>query len=186
MYGPLLDRRLVDFLMFDWLDAESLLESPRFADHSAETVGAIVDLASRIAENEFLPCYQTGDRNEPQLRADGVRIDPDVAAAVRAFCDAGLSSGPFDAELDGMQLPETVHAVVMAHFMAANLAASAYPMLSIANARLIAAFGSPTQVERFAKPQIAGAMLGTMCLSEPQAGSSLADITTRAVADGET
>lgn len=69
----------------------------------------------------------------------------------------------------------------MAQFMAANIATAAYAMLTIANARLLVAHGSDTQIEIFARPQIAGQVLGTMCLSEPQAGSSLGDIRTRAL-----
>ena len=183
--ASVLSRRLVDFLVFDWLEADGLSSRARFADHSRETLSAVIDLAERVAENDFLPHYKSGDRDEPQLGPDGVTVSPGIRQAVRTFLDAGLNAGPFDAGLGGLQLPELVHAVVMAETMAANIAASAYPMLSIGNARLIAAFGSPAQVEAFAVPQMSGAALGTMCLSEPQAGSSLADITTRAVPDDE-
>jgi alkylation response protein AidB-like acyl-CoA dehydrogenase len=68
--------------------------------------------------------------------------------------------------------------------MAANIATAAYPMLTVANARLLATFGQPGQIETFARPLVEGRWFGTMCLSEPQAGSSLSDITTRAVSDG--
>jgi alkylation response protein AidB-like acyl-CoA dehydrogenase len=185
MADNILSRKLVDFLVFDWLQAEALSSRPRFADHSRETMDAVIDLAGKVAENDFLPHYKAADRDEPQLTPDGVRVHPDVAKGVRTFIEAGLSAGPFDTELGGLQLPELVHAAVMANCMAANLATSAYPMLSIGNARLIAAFGTKAQIEAFATPQVEGRALGTMCLSEPQAGSSLADITTRAVADGE-
>jgi len=183
--AAILSRRLVDFLVFDWLGAAELLQRARFADHSRETFDAVIDLAERVAQNDLLPHYKSADRDEPELTAEGVKVSPGIRQGVRTFLDAGLNAGPFDAGLGGMQLPELVHAAVMANAMAANLAASAYPMLSIGNARLIAAFGTPEQIEAFAMPQLAGAALGTMCLSEPQAGSSLADIATRAVADGE-
>ena len=68
--------------------------------------------------------------------------------------------------------------------MAANIATAAYPMLTVANARLLASFGLPGQIETFARPLVEGRWFGTMCLSEPQAGSSLSDVTTRAVTDG--
>lgn len=180
-----LRRQDLDFLL-GWLDLPALLARAPFADHSAETVASILDTAGRLAENAFLPHYKTADSDEPRLTPEGVKVHPEVAAAVRTFADLGLMAGPFDAEIGGLQLPEVVHAAVMANFFAANIATAAYPMLTIANARLLAAFGTPAQVEAFVQPMLSGAALGTMCLSEPQAGSSLADILTRAEPDGET
>jgi len=185
MPTPLLSRRDIDFLIFDWLRIDDLFARERFAEHSRETVTAVIDLAERLTEAEFLPHYKDADRDEPKLRADGVEVHPAVRAAVRAFSEAGLAAGPFDASLGGLQLPELVHTAVMAYSMAANVATTAYPMLSIGNSRLLSTFGTPAQIEAFVRPQVEGRALGTMCLSEPQAGSSLADIATRAEADGE-
>jgi alkylation response protein AidB-like acyl-CoA dehydrogenase len=77
-----------------------------------------------------------------------------------------------------------VCAASYAYFAAANAATAAYPLLTVANARLIAAFGSAAQFDMFGKPETEGRWFGTMCLSEPQAGSSLAEIRTKAVPDG--
>ena len=77
-----------------------------------------------------------------------------------------------------MGLPYLVCCASFAQFAAANIATSAYVMLTVANASLIVAFGTRAQIEQFAKPQIEGRWFGTMCLSEPQAGSSLGDIRT--------
>src|SRR5262249_687347 len=90
----------------------------------------------------------------------------------------------FPAELAGMGMPHVACSASFAIFAAANIATVAYAMLTVANARLIATFGTPQQIETFARPQIAGQWFGTMCLSEPQAGSSLADIRTRATPEG--
>jgi alkylation response protein AidB-like acyl-CoA dehydrogenase len=173
------------FLLFDWLRLDTLLARDRFADHDRASVQAVLDLAHRLAADAFLPHYKKADAEEPRLVDGRVRVHPEVRDGVRAFCAAGFTAGPFDAALGGQQLPELVHAAVMAAFMSANLATTAYPMLAIANARLIAAFGSPAQIERFAKPQIRGDALGTMCMSEPECGSSLSDITTRAEPESE-
>ncbi len=185
MPAPLLDRRDLDFLLFDWLRVGKLLERPHYAEHSRESLDAVLDLSEKLAMSAFLPTLKPGDRHEPELGAEGVTVLPEIAAAVRQYADAGLPAAPFPQSLGGMQLPLSLHCASIAHFMAASLAASAYPMLSIANARLLARFGSPMQVEAFALPQIRGEALGTMCLSEPQAGSSLADIRTLATFEGE-
>lgn len=185
MPAPLLDRRDIDFLLFDWLRIERLFERPFFAEHNRDTVAAVLDLSDRLATNAFLPTFKRGDQHEPRLTDAGVRVLPEIADAVREYAQTGLLAGPFDAADSGMQLPLLLHYASIAHFFAASLAASAYPMLSIGNARLLVAFGNEAQKEAFAQPQIRGEALGTMCLSEPQAGSSLADIRTLATPDGE-
>ena len=181
MAAPIINRQDLDFLLYDWLGLEALLERERYTGHGRGTVDAVLDLSERLAADKFLSHYKRSDQEEPELTPDGVRVLPEIREAVRAYADAGLLAAPFDSALGGMQLPELVHTASMALFMAANIATSAYPMLTIGNARLIVAFGTKEQIEVFARPEIEGRMLGTMCLSEPQAGSSLADIRTRAV-----
>lgn len=184
--ADLLNRKDIDFLLHDWLKIDSLFAAPRFAEHGRETTAALLDLAERLAEDTFLNHYKAADANEPQMTPQGgARIIPEIGEGVKAFAEAGMMAAPFAEEIGGLQFPQVVYQAAMAHFFAANVATAAYPMLATANARLIATFGSPAQVEAFAMPALTGEHLGTMCLSEPQAGSSLADIRTRAVADGE-
>lgn len=185
MENTLINRRDLDFLLYEWLDAGSLCDRPAFADHSRETFDAVIDLSVKLATTEFLPHYKMADQIEPRLENGIVHVLPEISHALKAFAEAGMASASFPAELGGQQLPNLVHMASLGVFMAANIATAAYPMLSIANARLISKYGSAAQVEAFALPQIEGRWLGTMCLSEPQAGSGLGDITTRAVEDGE-
>ncbi len=185
MNSILVNRRDLDFLLHDWLRVETLAARSPFADHGRETFDAVVDLARRLAEAEFLPHYKTADRVEPTLDEAGAHVLPEIGQALRAFADAGFFGASFGTELGGLALPHVIHTAAMAYFMAANVATSAYPMLTTGNAHLLVEFGTPAQIEAFARPEIAGRFFGTMCLSEPQAGSSLADITTRAVPDGE-
>ncbi len=182
---PFIDRRTLDFLLYDWLVADALTSCPRFAEHSRETFDAVLDLSARLADEHFAPHYKRSDRIEPSLDGENVNVLPDIKDALRAYADAGLFAASFDEALGGAQIPALVHAASTALTMAANIATAAYPMLTVANARLLTTFGTPAQIDAFARPQIEGRWFGTMCLSEPQAGSSLADITTRAVADGE-
>lgn len=181
MASGLVDRANLDFLLFDWLGLEEMLGRSRFSDHDRASVAALIDLADRLAGESFLSHYKASDRHEPVLEDGGVKVLPEIGAALRTFADAGFLAAPFPADLGGMQVPEMVQTASMAHFMAANISTAAYAMLTVANARLLVAHGSPRQVEAFALPQIEGRVLGTMCLSEPQAGSSLGDIRTRAV-----
>ncbi|MBO9559361.1 MAG: acyl-CoA dehydrogenase [Caulobacter sp.] len=174
MTTPLLDRRDVDFLIHTWLKAGG----------DRETTDAVLDLSETLATQAFLPHFKRNDVEEPELVDGEVRICPAIGEALKQYAELGLFSAGFPDELGGLGLPYLISTASFAFFAAANVATAAYPMLTVANARLIAAFGTAAQVETFAKPQIEGRWFGTMCLSEPQAGSSLADVRTRAVAEG--
>ncbi|MCC8926874.1 acyl-CoA dehydrogenase [Rhodococcus sp. I2R] len=177
-----LSRRDLDFLLYEWLDVESLTSAKRFAEHSKDTFDAVLDLCADIAHKHFEPHNKLSDAVEPRMRPDGtVEMIEDVKAALDVYSAAGLIAGQFDEALGGMQLPTTVARAAMAWFQAANASTSAYPFLTMANANLIATYGTAEQIDHYVRPMLEGKYFGTMCLSEPQAGSSLADITTRAV-----
>ncbi|HEX2072216.1 MAG TPA: acyl-CoA dehydrogenase [Geodermatophilus sp.] len=176
----ILSRRDLEFLLYEWLDAESLVKRPRYAEHSRETFDAVLELAEEIATEHFAPHNRTADENEPRMVDGRVELIPEVGRALRIFSEAGLMAGTFDEELGGMQLPHLVAQAALAWFKAANIGTAAYPFLTMANARLLITHGSAEQVDTYVRPMIEGRWFGTMALSEPQAGSSLADITTRA------
>lgn len=176
MSAQLLNRRDLDFLLHDWLKAEGLADR--------DTVDAILDLSETLAAAHFLTHYKRSDVEEPRLEDGAVRICPAIGEALAEYAALGLFSAGFSERQGGLGLPYLLCAASFAFFAAANVATAAYPMLTVANARLIAAFGTEAQLEQFARPQIEGRWFGTMCLSEPQAGSSLADIRTRATPDG--
>ena len=181
MAGSLiLSRRDVEFLLFEWLNVTDLLDRPRFAEHSPETFRAVLELAEQLATNDFAPHNRKADENEPHVVDGRVVLIDEVAPALRKLAESGLIASTFDAELGGLQLPVTVARAAMAWLQAANVGTSAYPFLTMANAALLVAHGSPEQIDTWVRPMLEGRYFGTMCLSEPQAGSSLADITTRA------
>ncbi|MFJ9317161.1 acyl-CoA dehydrogenase [Pimelobacter simplex] len=177
----LLSRRDLDFLLHEWLEVGALTDRDRYADHSRETFDAVLDLSAEVAAEHFAPHNALSDEHEPQFDGTTVTIIPEVKAALRAFADAGLIGAAMDAEAGGVQLPHVVQQACFAWFQAANVSTSGYPMLTMANANLLLAHATPEQVARFVPPMLEGRWFGTMCLSEPQAGSSLADVATRAV-----
>ncbi|MFG1677372.1 acyl-CoA dehydrogenase [Micromonospora sp. NPDC049282] len=176
----LLSRRDLAFLLHDWLDVSRLTERPRYAEHTRETFDAVLDLAARVAAEKFAPHNRAADTSEPTVDGGRVRTIPQVKAALDAFADTGLFAATLDESVGGMQLPHAVAAAAFAWFQAANVGTSAYPFLTLGNANLLLAHGSPEQVDTWVRPMVQGRFFGTMCLSEPQAGSSLADLTTRA------
>ena len=180
MQSKLLNRRDLEFVLYELLDIESLTRRPRFAEHSRETFDAALGTAQRIAEEKFAPHNRKADLNEPRFVDGRVELIPEISEALGAFSAAGFMAAAKDAELGGMQLPWVVAQACYAWFNAANVSTAAYPFLTVANANLIEAFGTPEQKRRYLPKLLAGRWFGTMCLSEPQAGSSLADIRTTA------
>ncbi|SCF20392.1 acyl-CoA dehydrogenase [Micromonospora chokoriensis] len=180
MPSTLLSRRDLDFLLHDWLRVSQLVERPRYAEHSRETFDDALDLAERVATEQFAPHNRAADLAEPTVDGQRVRLIPQVRAALDSFAETGLLTAGLDASVGGLQLPHTVAAACFAWFQAANVATSAYPFLTLGNANLLLAHGSAEQVDTYVRPMLDGRFFGTMCLSEPHAGSSLADITTRA------
>lgn len=183
MQSKILSRRDIDFLLYEWLDVESLTSRPRFQDHSRETFNAALNTAEQIATDLFAPHNKKNDNHEPHFDGEKVTIIPEVKTALDAFSAAGLMASGQDYEFDGMQLPYVVDKALSAWFTSANIATSAYIFLTVGNANALLKTATPRQVDRFVRPLLAGKFFGTMCLSEPQAGSSLSDITTRAEPD---
>jgi alkylation response protein AidB-like acyl-CoA dehydrogenase len=183
--SKILSVRDLEFLLYQWLDAESLTSRPRYADHSRETFDAALKVSEQIATDLFAPHNRLADLNEPHFDGERVHLVPEIRPALAAFAEAGLMAAGHDYELGGMQLPTLIEKACMAWFMGANVATAGYPFLTIGNANLLLAHGTPAQVETYVRPMLAGRFFGTMCLSEPQAGSSLSDIRTRADTDGD-
>jgi alkylation response protein AidB-like acyl-CoA dehydrogenase len=178
--STLLSRRDLDFLLYEWLQVDELTKRDRFAEHSRETFDAVLDLCEQLATRYFAPHNKKSDATEPRFDGEQVTVIGEVKEALDAFTQADLIGVAMDGEVGGAQLPVTVAEAGFAWFSAANISTAGYLMLTIANANLIAKFGTPDQIGAFLPPMLAGRFSGTMALSETQAGSSLADILTRA------
>ena len=180
MKSLLLSRRDLDFLLYEWLKVDELTSRKRFADHSRETFDGVLDLSEQLAERYFAPHNKKSDANEPTFDGQTVTMVPEVKEAWDAFVGADLIGMSMDESVGGAQLPAVVAQAAFAWIAAANVSTSGYLMLTIANANLLTKFGTPEQIETYVKPMLAGRFSGTMALSETQAGSSLADVATRA------
>ncbi|MCX5041813.1 acyl-CoA dehydrogenase [Aldersonia sp. NBC_00410] len=180
MRSTLLSRQDLEFLLYEWLGVEELTKRERYRDHSRETFDGVLDLSEQVATKYFATHNKLSDANEPRFDGERVHLIPEVEEALDAFARAELVGMTMDAAVGGAQLPAAVGNAAFAYFHAANVATAAYPLLTMANANLICRFGTAEQVDRFVAPMLAGRFHGTMALSEPQAGSSLADIVTRA------
>ncbi|MBK6866962.1 MAG: acyl-CoA dehydrogenase [Burkholderiales bacterium] len=182
-------RHLLEFLLYDWLKAETLTQRPRFADHSRETFDAVMDTCERIARERYAPFNRLVDTEEPrtEVEPDGslrVVLPRATHDARAAYAESGMLAAAQDYEHGGMQLPYLVEVAANAFFGKASISIGSN-LLTVGNASLLMVHGTPRQREVFAANEFNGRWAGTMCLSEPQAGSSLSDITTRAVLEDE-
>ena len=177
-------RQTVDFLLHDWLGVESLRLRARFADHSRETFDSVLDTCERIAREKFAPFNRLSDTEEPWFDGEKVHLPKASHDAAEAYFASGMLAAAQDYELGGMQLPCVVEMAANSFFSKAGIGIGGGGMLTSGNANLLMAHGTPMQRAVFAKNEFAGRFTGTMCLSEPQAGSSLSDVATRAVPDG--
>ncbi|NBP43844.1 MAG: acyl-CoA dehydrogenase [Betaproteobacteria bacterium] len=178
----------MDFLLHDWLRVDVLTQRERHAEHSRETFDAVLDTCERIAREKFAPFNRLVDTEEPRavLGEDGalkVILPQATHEAHRAYAQSGMLSAAQDHEMGGMQLPYTLESAANAFFAMASVSMGT-GLLTVGNANLLMAHGTQRQREVFARNAFLGRWSGTMCLSEPQAGSSLSDIATRALADG--
>lgn len=182
----IVDRRNIDFLLYEFLEVETLFATERYAAHDRAGVTAMLDSAEAIAGKHFQPIAAKLDAHEPKAVDGKVEIIPGVKEALEAFAEAGFFATVFDEADGGLQLPMSVHLLAAGIFQVANQPIANYAFLTIGNANMLRAFGSEEQIARYMPPMLEGRWFGTMCLSEPQAGSSLSDITCKAepLADG--
>ncbi|HEY1132409.1 MAG TPA: acyl-CoA dehydrogenase [Roseateles sp.] len=176
-------RETLNFLLFDWLKAGELTTRERFAEHSTETFAAVLDTCERIAREKFEPFNRLADTQEPHFDGERVQLPQATHDATLAYAESGMLAAAQDYDVGGMQLPCVIEMAGNAFFSKASVAMGGYAMLTSGNASLLMAHGTDTQRDVFARSEFAGRWFGTMCLSEPQAGSSLSDVATRAELD---
>ncbi len=179
--NPLISDAFVDHLINDVLELDALLALPAFAGHSrAETIGPWLSACRRVAREVLFPDYRLMDLEPPRFENGHVTVHPRMKVAWRELRELGVIVAGRPAAVGGQQLPLTVATVSHAYLMAGNLAAYAFAGLTTGAAHLIEAFGSASLKATFLDKMYSGEWTGTMALTEPQAGSSLADVTSRA------
>ncbi len=178
--NPLIDDGLVDFILYSVLDAESLCELEVYRQHSKETFDLYIDSVRRFSRRDLLPTYKPMDEEPPVFRDGRIHTHPALPGLYEQMIDLGVLTATRPESVGGQQMPMLIHTMASAYLMAANLSAYGYIGLTLGAGHLIEAFGSDELKERFMTKMYAGDWTGTMALTEPQAGSSLADISTTA------
>ena len=166
-------------------DLPGLAALPGFEDCDAETAAAILDEAGKLANEVWAPTNRPGDQAGCQWENGVVRLPEGFPGAYGALVEGGWLSLPFEPAHGGQGLPWTLALAVQETWHAANMSLGLCPLLSQGAIELLQAHGSADQKARFLPNLIAGTWSGTMNLTEPQAGSDLGAITTRAEPDGD-
>ena len=175
-----LNQRDIDFLLYEFLDTESLLSRARYAEHSRESFDATINGAKNIAEKYYADHYHKGDAEEPIFEGNSVTLIPEIQTAWDATVEFGLLGASYDFEEGGVQLPEIICKVCGTYIQAANSGSSGYYFVTAAASNVIRAFGNEEQKSLFLSSMMDGRSAGTMALTEPAQGSTLGDITTSA------
>ena len=180
MANPLLDDRDVDFLLYDVHHVDRLCALPYFEEHSRETFDLFLGSVRRLAREVLFPAYKPMDEAPPTFSGGRVRVHAEMHRIYPRVVELGLISAARPHEVFGMQLPTSIFMTAQAYLGAANLSACGFLFLTTGAAHLVETFGNEALRRSYMEPMYSGAWTGTMALTEPQAGSSLADVTTTA------
>jgi len=173
------------FVLEELLGAGSLAASPELADYSDELARSVLEEAARFAEGVLEPLNRPGDLHGARWTPDGVVTAPGFRDAYRQFAAGGWTALGADPKFGGQPAPRVLVSAAGEFWGSACLAFKLGPMLTHGAMHALELCGSAAQKERYLPKMISGEWTGTMVLTEPQAGSDLGLVRTRAVPDGD-
>ena len=180
MADKYVDIDTLKYMLYDVHKLEDLLERERFADHDKESLDMFLESTKDFADRELFPFIKEMDE-KPAYHKDGkVYVHSQVETMMKKGGELGFISASFDYDIGGMQIPLMAHTAATYILDAANNHLPGYAGLTQGAAELIIHFASKDLLETFVPNMLSGKWGGTMCLTEPQAGSSLSDIVTKA------
>ena len=172
--------RNLKFVLFEVHDVESLTQYDYYAEHNRKMFDMVLKAAGKLGKDLLFPVFEEMDRNQPELVNGEVQVHPAVRKIMKEFGEGGWITARVPFDLGGEQLPHLMADACEYIFQCANYSANAYNGLTVGAANLIETFGSKELYDTFTPKMYQGQWQGTMALTEPEAGSSLSDITTTA------
>ena len=180
--APLADMR---FTLNEIVNLAEVAALPGCEQAAPDIVDQVLEEAAKLAGDVIAPLNAVGDRERSRLENGVVRTPKGFAEAYRSYVEGGWNALPFDPEHGGQGLPQVVSTAVLEMWTSANMAFSLCPLLTIGAVELLQAHGSPEQKRLYLGKMISGEWTGTMNLTEPQAGSDVGALRTRAVKKGD-
>jgi alkylation response protein AidB-like acyl-CoA dehydrogenase len=172
--------RNLKFMLYEVFDVEAFTGYEYFQEHEREIFDMVLETALRIGKDLLQPALGEMDKNPPEFIDGKIKVHPVVRPFMKECGEGGWIAAGAPFELGGQQLPLMISAAFRFILSAANYSASVYPLLTSGAAHLIESFGTQDMIDTYIPKMFSGDWQGTMALTEPQAGSSLADITTLA------
>jgi len=185
MEEKFLSRQTLNFLLFEMLEIQNLSQHEYYNEYNKEALDMVLGTANKMAADLLRPNLREMDKNPPAFKDGDVHVHPVVRTFMRKCGEVGLISAHFPFDEGGQQLPHSIFLAYTYIFTAANYSLSVYPGLTSGAANLILTFGSTDLKKYYIPKMFTGEWQGTMALTEPEAGSSLADTKTKAVPTGE-
>jgi len=173
------------FVLEELLDTGRLAACPALADYSDEVGASIIEEAARLAETVLEPLNRPGDREGARWTPEGVSTPKGFKEAYAQFVAGGWAQLGTDPRFGGQRVPQALSSAVQELWGAANLSFLLCPMLTQGAVHALERCGSEEQQRLFLPKMASGEWTGTMVLTEPQAGSDLAQVRTRAVPEGD-
>lgn len=180
--APLADIR---FTLQHIAGLEAISQLPGYQEATLDTCDAILEEAAKFAQDVLAPLNEVGDKEGARLVDGKVVVPSGVAEAYRQFAEAGWNSVAFDPDYGGQGMPWALTTALQEIWNAANMAFSLCPLLTQGAIEALQIHGSDAQKKKYLAPLISGRWTGTMNLTEPQAGSDLGALKTRAEPEGE-
>ena len=180
MSEKFVSRRNLEFLLYETHNVERLSNLAYYEDHTRETYQLVLDTAQKLARDILYPYLGEMDKKAPFMDNGSVKVHPVVKSMMKEWGDGGWIGASMPYEVGGQQLPSIVSTACNFIFAAANFSSTGFPLLTSGAAHLLLSFGCEDMKEIYIPRMLAGEWQGTMALTEPQAGSSLSDIVTRA------
>jgi len=168
------------FILHDVLDVEKLCSLERYQDHDKQSFDIILGATKDLADKYYYPNFKEMDENPARYEDGKIIVHPIVGEIMKHAGDSGMIGATFDYENGGMQLPHVIYSGGSHILECANNSLTGYAGLTSGAANLIATFADQSLKDTYVPKMQSGEWAGTMCLTEPQAGSSLSDITTSA------
>ena len=180
MSNKYIDFETLKFMLYEVHGLEKLLDKKRFEDYDKEAIDLFLDSIKEFSDRELYPVFKEMDENPAYYEDGKIYVHEKVKTLMHQGGEMGIISASFDYKDGGMQMPLVAHTAAMFILEAANNHLPGYAGLTQGAAELIIHFADEELNKKYVPNMLSGKWGGTMCLTEPQAGSSLSDIVTKA------
>lgn len=175
----------IKFLLHDVLGYKDIASMDKFMNFPDDLIDAVIDEAAKFADEKLAPLNASGDKQGAKAHDGKIDMPVGFKDVYSEFVANGWNSVPFSPDHGGQGMPWLVSTAISEMWSGANMAFALCPLLTQGSVELLSKYGSKEQKEKYLNKLVSGEWAGTMCLTEPQAGSDVGAVSTRAVKSGD-